>query len=250
MIIGVINQKGGTGKTTTTINLGAALAARKKRVLLIDLDPQGSLSYSLGIVDFEQSLSDVFEGKTDLSSILHETERLSVAPCDIGLADTELSLADASDREYFLKNILKDLEISYDYILIDCPPSLSVLTVNALTASQLIVIPMQMEVLSLQGLDLVSDTIEKIRSSVNSDLEVAGILPVMVDRRRKLTQEVHDHIQEHFEFRVFETMIRSNVKASEAPSFGQSVVNYAPQSNSANDYKSFAKAFIKLYPTT
>lgn len=250
MIIGVINQKGGTGKTTTTINLGAALVEKKKSVLLIDLDPQGSLSYSLGIVDFEQSLSDVFEGQADFSAILQSVEGLSVAPCDIGLADTELSLSEAKDREYFLKNALKDLEASFDYILIDCPPSLSLLTVNALTASQLVIIPMQLEVLSLQGLDLVSDTIGKIQSTVNETLEVAGILPVMVDKRRKLTLEIHDHIQEHFEFRVFESIIRSNVKASEAPSFGQSVVKYAPQSNSVKDYKSFAKAFIKLYPTT
>lgn len=250
MIIGVINQKGGTGKTTTTINLGAALVEKKKSVLLIDLDPQGSLSYSLGIVDFEQSLSDVFEGQADFSAILQSVEGLSVAPCDVGLADTELSLSEAKEREYFLKKALKDLEASFDYILIDCPPSLSLLTVNALTASQLVIIPMQLEVLSLQGLDLVSDTIEKIQSTVNDTLEVAGILPVMVDKRRKLTQEIHDHIHEHFEFRVFESIIRSNVKASEAPSFGQSVVKYAPQSNSAKDYKSFAKAFIKLYPTT
>lgn len=250
MIIGVINQKGGTGKTTTTINLGAALVEKRKRVLLIDLDPQGSLSYSLGIVDFERSLSDVFEGQAELSQVLQEAEGLSVAPCGVSLADTELSLSEAEDREFFLKNILKDLEASFDYILIDCPPSLSILTVNALTASQLVIIPMQMEVLSLQGLDLVSDTIDKIRSTVNEALEVAGILPVMVDKRRKLTQEIHDHINEHFEFRIFDTMIRSNVKASEAPSFGQSVVNYAPKSNSAKDYKSFAKAFIKLYPTT
>lgn len=250
MIIGVINQKGGTGKTTTTINLGAALVEKRKRVLLIDLDPQGSLSYSLGIVDFEQSLAEVFEGQVELSDVLQEAEGLSVAPCGIGLADTELSLSDAEDREFYLKNILEDVEASFDYILIDCPPSLSILTVNALTASQLVIIPMQMEVLSLQGLDLVSDTIDKIRSTVNEGLEVAGILPVMVDKRRKLTQEIYDHINEHFEFRIFETMIRSNVKASEAPSFGQSVVNYEPQSNSAKDYKNFAKAFIKLYPTT
>lgn len=250
MIIGIINQKGGTGKTTTTINLGAALAERRKRVLLIDLDSQGSLSYSLGIVDFEQSLSDVFDGKAELADIVQKTEKMSVAPCDISLADTELSLADAQGREYFLQKLLKDLKATYDYILIDCPPSLSVLTVNALTAAQLVIIPMQMEVLSLQGLDLVSDTIEKIRSTVNDSLEVAGILPVMVDKRRKLTQEIHDHINENFDFRIFDTIIRSNVKASEAPSFGQSVVNYAPTSNSAKDYKSFAKAFIKLYPTT
>ncbi len=250
MIIGVINQKGGTGKTTTTINLGAALAEQKKSVLLVDLDPQGSLSYSLGVMDFKLSLADVFEGQANLTDILQESENLSVAPCDIGLADTELSLSEARDREFFLKNMLSEVEHQFDYILIDCPPSLSLLTVNALTASQLVIIPMQMEVLSLQGLDLVSDTIERIQSTVNSNLLVAGILPVMVDKRRKLTLEIHDHIHENFEFRIFDTMIRSNVKASEAPSFGQSVVKYAPKSNSAKDYKSFAKAFKKLYPTT
>lgn len=247
MIISLINQKGGTGKTTSTINLGAALVEEGKSVMLVDLDPQGNLTYALGVLDYEQSMSACFEGNVPLSEILVNSEGLLVAPGDINLADIEISLVDAPNREYFLKNILEEKAKDVDFVLIDCPPSLSLLTINALSCSRLMIIPMQMEVLSLQGLDLVSDTIAKVQASVNPLLEVAGILPVMVDKRRKLSMEVHEHIRENFEFRIFETLIRSNVKASEAPSFGKSVVKYAPRSNSAMDYKSFAKEFLNLF---
>lgn len=246
MTVAIINQKGGTGKTTTTINLGAALSERGKSVLLLDLDPQGNLSYALGVTDYALSLTDCFEGKATLEEILMVSEELSIAPGDIGLADIEISLVDADNREYFLRDLLQAHQ-AYDYVLIDCPPSLSLLTVNALSCSQLMIIPMQMEVLSLQGLDLVTETIDKVQHSFNPSLEVAGILPVMVDKRRKLSTEIHEYIQENFEFRVFDSKIRPNVKASEAPSFGQSVIKYAPNSNSATDYRNFASEFLNLF---
>jgi chromosome partitioning protein len=159
MIISIVNQKGGTGKTTSTVNIGSALALKGKRVMLIDLDPQGSLSYSLGLTSFEHSISEAFTGEVLLKDILVTKENMDVIPSNIGLADIELGLADEQERENFLTKILAPIKSEYDFILIDCPPSLSLLTVNALCASDQVIIPMQMEVLSLQGLELINTTI-------------------------------------------------------------------------------------------
>lgn len=245
MIIAIVNQKGGTGKTTTTVNLGSALARSGKKVLLIDLDAQGNLSYSLGIVDVDKSLSDLFEGSVDFSDIIHEREGMDVLPSNVQLAEIELSISDVEERESQLKYLLKDCVNAYDYILIDCPPSLSLLTVNALNSADGVIIPMQMEVLSLQGLDLIMETIEKVQAGLNPSLKILGILPVMVDSRRKLSTEVHEHISENYNAYVFGNKIRNNVKASEAPSFGESVLSYAPSSNSAKDYFAFADEFLQ-----
>ncbi len=245
MIISVVNQKGGTGKTTSTINLAKSLEQKGKKVLLIDLDPQGSLSYSLGVIDFEKNIADVMYGEAELTDILVEREGMDVVPAAIGLADVELSLVDADNREHRLRYILEKVT-GYDFILIDCPPSLSLLTVNSLTASKYVLIPMLMEVLSLQGLDLISETLQKIQQTLNPELSVLGILPVMVDKRRKLSSEVYEHISSNYDFTIFETQIRPNVRASEAPSFGQSVVSYAPTSNSASDYGRLSEEILKL----
>ena len=245
MIIAVVNQKGGTGKTTTTINLGKSLEQKGKRVLLIDMDPQGSLGYSLGIMDPEKTVSDLIYGEATVSDVLVSKEGMDVIPSDIGLADLELSLVDADNREYRLKYIIDELQ-GYDYVFIDCPPSLSLLTINALTTSDYVLIPMLMEVLSLQGLDLISATIDKIKNTLNADLSVLGILPVMVDRRRKLSAEIYEHIQDNYDFHMFESQIRPNVRASEAPSFGQSVITYSPDSNSAKDYIGLSDEFLNI----
>lgn len=244
-IISIVNQKGGTGKTTTTINLGSALAKLGKSVLVVDMDSQGNLGYSLGL-DEGHSIVDVLEDKVDINSILQERESMDIIASDIRLVDLELSLIDLDDRHKVLSESLDNLSKSYDYILIDCPPSLSILAVNALYASDKIIIPMLMEVLSLQGLDQIINTIRKIQSSYDKQLEIWGILPVMVDKRRKLSEEVREYINENYDVRIFNSMIRNNVKASEAPSFGQSVISYAPTSNSANDYTAFAKEILKL----
>jgi len=244
MIIAIVNQKGGTGKTTTTVNLGSALAQAGRSVLLVDFDPQGNLSYSLGITGSEQTMADVLNGDAAIGDIMYEVEGMDVAPSYIELADAEISLAGLEERELLLKKQLEAL--SYDYILIDCPPSLSLLTINALSAAERVIIPLQMEVLSLQGLDQIINTINSLKDVLNENLEIFGVLPTMVDRRRKLSTEIYEHIQENYELRIFEHGIRSNVRASEAPSFGQSVIQYAPSSNSANDYRAFANEILNL----
>jgi chromosome partitioning protein len=246
MVISIVNQKGGTAKTTTTFNLGSALAKRGFDVLLVDFDAQASLTYSMGFMEIEQSIADVLREDTTFEHALMSTEGLSLMPASISLADVELSLLEAENREFFLKELLDDVSSRYDFVLIDCPPSLSILTVNALVASEGIIVPMQLDVLSLQGLELILQTISRVKSSFNSQLQMLGVLPVLVDARRKLSQEVLDYLDESFDVHVFKEMIRMNVKASEAPSFGKSVIDYAPSSNSAKDYTRFSEELINL----
>ncbi len=245
--ISIVNQKGGTGKTTTVTSLGTVLAQKGKSVLLVDLDPQGNLTYSLGVNDFEHTIGDVLLGDATVKqSILHvENEGVDLIPSSIDLANIEISIAQIEERELQLKKTLKGLK-KYDYVLIDCPPSFSLLAVNSLTLSNEVIIPMQMTALSLQGLDLIYSTIEQIRASLNPKLKILGILPVMVDKRRKLSSEVKDYIQENFDIKLFESGIRNNVKAAEAPSFGKSVITYAPSSNSAKDYQAFGNEFLSI----
>lgn len=244
-IISVVNQKGGTGKTTTSINLGSALTQLNKTVLLVDMDSQGNLGYSLGLDD-GQTISDVLQDDVDINSVIQEREGMDIIPSDIRLVDIELSIADLDNREAILHELLAKLTKHYDYVLIDCPPSLSILSLNSLFASDFVIIPMLMEVLSLQGLDQIIQTINKIKNGYEVDLSILGVLPVMVDKRRKLTEEVREHIKENYDVKIFDSMIRSNVKASESPSFGQSVVAYSPNSNSAKDYISFANEIDSL----
>jgi chromosome partitioning protein len=248
MIISIVNQKGGTAKTTTTLNLGSGLARLGKKVLLVDWDAQGNLSYALGFQQPSPTISDVLHDDASLrESILHHEDGIDLIPSGISLADTEFSMAEADDRTSFLQSILDTVKKDYHFILIDCPPSLSLLTLNALRASQGVIIPMQADVLSLQGLELILQTIEKVKKNYNQDLTILGILPVMVDFRRKLTQEVLEHIKMEYEVPIFQSFIRNNVRASEAPSFGKSVIEYAPRSNSAIDYLNFSKEIKKHY---
>lgn len=244
-IVAIINQKGGTGKTTTTINLGSALSKLGKKVLLIDLDPQSNLSYSLAVTQPDATLADAFLGNKALKEILVEKDNLWIAPGSNELVDIEISLVAQANRENFLKNMLDGVK-GFDYILIDCPPSLSVLTLNALTAAHEVLIPLQMEVLTLQGLDQIMNTVQKVRKAFNPKLRIKGIVVVMFDMRRKLSQEILEYLQENIKEHIFKSQIRLNVKLAEAPSFGKSVLDYDASSNGAKDYKALAEEFTSL----
>lgn len=241
-IISIINQKGGTGKTTTSVNLSSALAALGHKVLTIDLDPQGNLSYSLGFEEFENSIYNALTEETSFDKIVLKSENFDLIPADIKLADFELDLVNTYNRYFKLKTVFEKNNISnYDFVIIDCPPSISLLTLNALTASNYILIPMQFEVLSLQGLKMILKTYQNVVEKLNPDLQIAGILPVMYDKRRNVTKEIKEHIEQNFQVPIFKNFIRTDVKIIEAPSFGKSVIAYAPNSPSANDYLAFAK---------
>jgi chromosome partitioning protein len=238
----IVNQKGGTGKTTTAINLGCSIAQLNKKVLLIDFDPQSSLSYSLGITKPDYTTTDLLNGNTNYSLI--EKEGVHILPADTHLADKELTLINKPGREQFLKKGITIFK-NYDYIFIDSPPSLTLLTVNALVSAEQIIIPLQMEVLALQGLYQLLDTIKEVKAELNKELKIKGVLPCMYDMRRNLSAEILKEIKKHFKLKVFKTKIRESVRVAEAPSFSQSVLAYAPKSNGAKDYMKFAKEFIR-----
>jgi chromosome partitioning protein len=244
-IVAVINQKGGTGKTTTTINLGSALSKKGHKVLLLDLDPQSNLSYSLAVSSPDHTLAEAFLGSKSLQDIMVEKDGLWVAPGSNDLVDVEISLVSQPDREKFLKTLLARVK-GFDYVLIDCPPSLSVLTLNALTAAQEVLIPLQMEVLTLQGLDQIMNTIGKVKKAFNPKLKIKGIVVVMFDVRRKLSLEVLEYLRENVQEKIFDSQIRLNVKLAEAPSFGKSILDYDRTSNGAKDYAALADEFCTL----
>lgn len=243
--VAIVNHKGGTGKTTTAVNLAVALAKKGKKVLAIDFDPQGSLSYYFGIERLRPSLADLFYGEATASQVIQTRENVDILPTDTRLADLELSMATARNREHLLEQVLLPIAEPYDYLLIDCAPSLSLLTVNALTAADKVLIPLQLEVLSLQGLHLILETIFNIKGSLNPSLKILGIVPVMVDKRRKVTQEIFQFIPEHFGLQVFQTPIPQDVKIVESPSFGMSIFGYAPKTTGADAYLALAEEFIE-----
>ncbi|MDP2763100.1 MAG: ParA family protein [Enterobacteriaceae bacterium] len=244
-IISICNQKGGTGKTTTTINLGVALAKLNKKVLLIDLDSQASLTFSFGINNQAGTISEVLQGKQTIQNTFVEKENITIAPSSIQLADVELAIIGKKiGRELILKEKLKELK-NFDYVFIDCPPSLSILTINAFNISDKVLIPAQMEVLSLQGLSLLLDTIKEVKQILNKKIKVAGIIATLYNSSRNLSEEVSQEIEKKLKEKIFNTKIRVCVKLAEAPSFAKSVLAYAPGSNGAIDYINLAKEFIK-----
>lgn len=247
--IALINQKGGTAKTTTAANLGGALASLGKKILLIDFDPQANLTFSFGIQPSANgTVAEVIQSKKPLQSILVERNGLFLAPSSIILSDIEVSLVNKIGRERILKECLRDLQ-GFDFIFIDCPPAISVLTVNALTAADEVLIPLQMEILSMQGLDQLLDTIRQVKHVLNQDLKIAGIIPSMYDSRRRLSEEVLKEIQAKIQEPIFKTRIRECVKIAEAPSFAQTVLTYAPHSNGAEDFRNLAKEFLERRET-
>lgn len=256
--IAVINQKGGVGKTTTCVNLGAALARQGRRVVLIDMDAQANLTISLNVEAPPESPSTytVLLGSTTIEESLRPTATpgLRILPSNIDLSGAELELAGAMGREHLMRDALRDFEAAHrqrhgeapaDYVIFDCPPSLGLLSVNALSAAREVLVAIQTEFLALQGMSKLMEVLQILRRRLNPELEVAGILPCLYDSRLKLAREVLAEVRAYFPDKVLPTPIRANVKLAEAPSFGQTIFEYAPDSNGAQDYLALARELMR-----
>ncbi len=244
-IIAVANQKGGVGKTTTCVNLAASLAALERKVLLVDIDPQGNATSGFGLNpdDLENTLYEMLIDKIPAKDAVYDTELeyLKVLPSNIRLSGAQIELVSMIAREHKLAGALEEIEQDFDYVLIDCPPSLGILTLNALTAAKSVLIPIQCEYYALEGVGQLLNSIRLVQKNINPDLEIEGILLTMYDSRLNLSNQVMDEVRSYFEDRVYETVIARNVKLSEAPSFGKPIILYDIVSTGAKAYLQLAK---------
>ena len=244
-MIAIGNQKGGVGKTTTTVNLGAALAFQGKKVLIIDMNSQGNATSGLGIerADVKQSVYEVLVDQIEAAGAILPTSRenLWILPSTLQLAGAEIELATADHRESRLKQAIEPIKDDYDYILVDCPPSLGQLSLNAFTASDTILIPVQCEYYALEGLSQLLNTIRLVQRTYNKNFRIEGVLLTMLDARTNLGYEVVEEVRKYFQEKVYQTIITRNVRLSEAPSYGQSVIDYDPKSRGAEMYMDLAK---------
>jgi len=250
-IIAVANQKGGVGKTTTAVNLAASLAAAKRRVLLVDLDSQGNATMGVGIDKNALTLTarDVLLEKAKAEAVIQHLPafNLWLMPANLDMTEAEIKLREQPVGDFALKSVLADLEGQYDYVLIDCPPALSKLTVNALVAADGVLIPMQCEYYALEGLAALSDTIGKIRKAINAKLDIEGVLRTMYDPRNNLTNEVSAQLTQHYGDKVYRTIIPRNVRLAEAPSYGQPIIAYDAQSAGAKAYLALAGEVLRRH---
>ena len=250
-IIAIANQKGGVGKTTTSVNLAASLGVLEKKVLLIDADPQANATSGLGI-DVESVEVGTYQllehtNKAEDAIVKTSSPNLDLIPAHIDLVAIEIELVDKEAREYMLKKAISHLKDVYDYILIDCAPSLGLLTLNALTSADSVIIPIQCEYFALEGLGKLLNTIKSVQKIHNKDLDIEGLLLTMFDSRLRLSNQVVEEVQKHFSEMVFETIIQRNVRLSEAPSYGESIINYDAASKGATNYLSLAQELITKY---
>ncbi len=244
----VFNQKGGVGKTTTVVNLSAALGLKGKKVLVIDLDPQGNSSSGFGVdkVDLQNTVYDLFIQNTELDKVICKTgsKNVDIIPSNTSLSGVEVELINTTNRESVLKSAIEGGD-GYDYIIMDCPPSLGVLSINALTASDSVLIPIQSEYYALEGVSQLVETINLVKRSLNKDLEVEGVLISMFDGRNNLSLEVVEEVKKYFKNKVFKSIIPRNVRLAEAPSYGESIFDYDSKSKGAVAYEKLAKEIIK-----
>ncbi|GFR38177.1 sporulation initiation inhibitor protein Soj [Insulibacter thermoxylanivorax] len=249
-IIAITNQKGGVGKTTTTVNLGACLATLGKKVLLVDIDPQGNTTSGIGInkADVKYCIYDVLINEIDPKEAIVDTaiDNLSIIPATIQLAGAEIELVPTISREIRLKKSLQQIKHLYDYILIDCPPSLGILTVNSLTASDSVIIPIQCEYYALEGLSQLLNTVRLVQKHLNTSLQIEGVLLTMFDARTNLGIQVIEEVKKYFQQKVYRTIIPRNVRLSEAPSHGQAIITYDPKSKGAEVYLELAKEVVSV----
>ena len=248
-VICIANQKGGVGKTTTAVNLSAALAVYEKRTLLVDCDPQANATSGVGIEksDIEQNLYHGMLGRAAAKNLIvnSEIETLKVIPSDIELIGFEIEMMESADREMRLKRLIAELDNTFDYIILDCPPSLSLLTVNALTAADSLLIPLQCEYYALEGLGQLLNTVDRIKRSLNPELDITGILLTMFDRRTNLSYQVAEEAENYFQDLVYKTMVPRNIRLSEAPSFGKPILLYDATSTGAQSYFNLAKEIMQ-----
>jgi chromosome partitioning protein len=245
-ILSLSNHKGGVGKTTSTINIGSALNQLNKKVLIIDLDPQSNLSLSLGVVKASNNIYGALRNEYEIKP-LEIMKGFDLIPATIDLAGIEIELSTKMDREYYLKEIIDPIKDNYDYILIDCPPSLGLLTLNAFTASDEILIPLQSEFLAMHGLSELIKAVKLINRRLNPNLFIAGIFLTQFDSRKKLNKDVFKDIAENFPNELFTTKIRDNVALADAPSYKLDIFRFNPKSNGAEDYTELAKEIIKKH---
>lgn len=249
-IISVFNQKGGVGKTTTVINLSAGLGKLDKKILILDLDPQGNATSGLGVDKTEdgRTIYDILINGEDINSGIVETsaEKVDIIPSDVNLAGAEIELGYLDDRELILKKAVSSLEAEYDYIIIDCPPSLGLLSLNSLAASDSVIIPIQCEYYALEGVSQLMDTINLIKRTINRDLEIEGVVLSMFDGRTNLSIQVVEEVKKYFKGKVYTSIIPRNVRLAEAPSHGLSIYDYDKRSTGAEAYMDLAEEFIYL----
>ena len=246
-VIAIINQKGGVGKTTTAVNLSALLGAMGQRVLMIDLDPQGNTTSGLGMEVDDKSIYEVIMGRMKLADVMEETEfkNLSIAGSDVRLANAELELVEVEKREYRLKTAVQSVQQDFDFIFIDCPPSLGLLTINALGAADSVLIPIQCEYYALEGVASLMNTISRVKKTINPHLEIEGVLLTMLDGRTNLGLQVVDEVKKHFKKQVYATVIPRSVRLGEAPSHGEPIHVYDKRCAGCVAYVNLAKEVLK-----